>query len=190
LKFHLAILGLICCANAASFDCTKAKTTQEILVCGNAELSSSDDRLAMEYKRAKEVMPAITANQKIWIREVRDACDSLDDLKRAYQERIVYLAMVRERKIDSSAVILIGNWEAGSNAPLEQFQFNFDNKFNSWLHNTPEIIDGKWSLSGNQIDVKSASFGYKFKIIRITKEEIILLDMDSALKFKAKRIIN
>lgn len=39
-------------ANAASFDCTKAGTDQEKMICSDSILSSLDDKLAKTYKSA------------------------------------------------------------------------------------------------------------------------------------------
>ncbi len=41
-------------AQAASFDCGKAKTRVEKLICANAELSKLDEQLSREYKAALE----------------------------------------------------------------------------------------------------------------------------------------
>jgi uncharacterized protein YecT (DUF1311 family) len=44
-------------ATAASFDCSKAHSTNEKLICGDPDLSSSDDALARAYRAAREQTP-------------------------------------------------------------------------------------------------------------------------------------
>lgn len=44
-------------ATAASFDCTKARSVPEKLICGDAELSRKDEQLAHLFERAKAAAP-------------------------------------------------------------------------------------------------------------------------------------
>ena len=48
-------------AQAASFHCGKKVSSSEKLVCNDQELSSLDDKLAIAYKRAKDVTPDTAA---------------------------------------------------------------------------------------------------------------------------------
>lgn len=48
-------------AQAASFHCGKKVSSSEKLVCNDPELSSLDDKLAIAYKRAKDVTPDTAA---------------------------------------------------------------------------------------------------------------------------------
>jgi len=48
-------------AQAASFHCGKKVSSSEKLVCNDPELSSLDDKLAISYKRAKDVTPDTAA---------------------------------------------------------------------------------------------------------------------------------
>jgi uncharacterized protein len=54
----LAALALLSCgAFAASFDCRKAASVPEKLICADAELSRLDDELSLIYQRAKQAAP-------------------------------------------------------------------------------------------------------------------------------------
>jgi len=58
-------------AHAASFDCSKAKTSQEKAICGSPELSAADERMAAAYKAllaatTPEIKPAVRDNQRSW----------------------------------------------------------------------------------------------------------------------------
>jgi uncharacterized protein len=46
-------------ALAASFDCAKASTRVERLICADKDVSALDDRLASTYRLAKAAYPAV-----------------------------------------------------------------------------------------------------------------------------------
>lgn len=77
-------------ADAASFDCDKAKTTVEKLVCADNESSGLDDRMAVLYKAAlrdKVLAPAARVVHKDWL-GVRNACVDVACVRSAYWKRI------------------------------------------------------------------------------------------------------
>ena len=81
-------------AQAASFDCAKAATKVEKLICADAALSKLDEELNAAYKTAlQDGKQAVTVKQaqKKWMKE-RNACSSSDCLVRAYQNHIGELA--------------------------------------------------------------------------------------------------
>lgn len=66
-------------ANAASFDCAKAKSAEEKAVCGDAKLSKLDDEIAENYRAAmaklsSEGMKILRDGQRQWLKFVRAAC--------------------------------------------------------------------------------------------------------------------
>ena len=68
-------------AHAASFDCSKAKTSLEKAVCSSPELSAADDQMAAAYKglvaaTTLEVRPAVRDNQRSWNRKTAAYCNS------------------------------------------------------------------------------------------------------------------
>src|SRR5579862_1268937 len=68
---------------AASFNCTKAATTQEKLVCSDAELSKLDEELAIEYRKALPgpQEPRVRERQTEWLQQERNKCPDAVCLK-------------------------------------------------------------------------------------------------------------
>jgi uncharacterized protein len=61
----VALLNLLpISSGAASFNCAKAKTPNEILICGDSQLSVIDDDLAALYRAAKGVAKDTVAFKK------------------------------------------------------------------------------------------------------------------------------
>ena len=74
----------------ASFDCAKAKTKIDKLVCGDPKLSEADEKLNALYNDvlAKSPVPEDTKQQQLeWVKE-RRTCKSTDCLQQAYTSRI------------------------------------------------------------------------------------------------------
>ena len=88
----LAILCLAAeAASGASFDCAKASTAAEKLVCSDQGLSTLDERLSEVYRQALKKAPAKDAmrkEQQQWIGTVRDACADAACMSAAYEARI------------------------------------------------------------------------------------------------------
>jgi uncharacterized protein len=81
---------------AASFDCAKAVSSTEKLICSNESISKLDEQLANSYKQALEVADDKGAFKKIqiqWVNQQR-ACKDLECLKIFYQVRINQLKEV------------------------------------------------------------------------------------------------
>jgi len=76
---------------APSFDCAKAGTPVEHLVCDNKPLSSLDGIMARQYKVASKSASAKQA-QKDWLNNTRNACSDAACLAVEYSKRIVSLA--------------------------------------------------------------------------------------------------
>jgi len=80
--FALIIILAVHPTEAASFDCNKARTPVEHLICSDQELSSDDDILASLYKAGvskTHADPNLVRAQRQWLAE-RDAC-SVDPVK-------------------------------------------------------------------------------------------------------------
>ncbi|MCW6028278.1 lysozyme inhibitor LprI family protein [Stenotrophomonas sp. SRS1] len=81
-----------------SFDCAKAQSEAETLVCGDARLAALDRQLAALYKRVQTSPDEldIAAEQRGWIKG-RDACSRAVDphrcLVESYQTRLVELTI-------------------------------------------------------------------------------------------------
>jgi len=79
---------------AASFDCKKASTQVEKLICADAMLSKLDDDLARAYRGVLKGAPdqqTLHRQQKEWLTRTRDTCKDRECLVKAYYDRIVQL---------------------------------------------------------------------------------------------------
>jgi uncharacterized protein len=81
-------------AAAASFDCARAGTAVEQMICGEWLLERLDERLATLYERAQEAAGAdpgaLLAAQRAWL-DTRNACNDAACLEQTYRERIAAL---------------------------------------------------------------------------------------------------
>jgi uncharacterized protein len=100
--FRRLFLPILCTAlsaltaQAASYDCTQARTPPEIAVCANPELSQIDEDLANLYRTLLNELPARQADrmqqdQRSWLK-ARNSCGAdVRCLKARYQERLARL---------------------------------------------------------------------------------------------------
>jgi uncharacterized protein len=86
------------CAYSASFDCAKAGSKTEKLICSNAELSSLDEILNATYKSAYDRVAnksTLRQSQRDWLASDQlRSCDDALCLKRHISERIGLLKKV------------------------------------------------------------------------------------------------
>jgi len=76
---------------APSFDCNKASTGPERLICSNRELADADVKMAQAYRAASNTSAdkdALKAAQASWRKEQRDACSDVTCMLGAYQNRL------------------------------------------------------------------------------------------------------
>ncbi len=90
-------------AMAAGFDCSKAYTPVEKLVCDNETLSRLDTDLGYAYNVAvNHAVPSekrgLVAGQRDWVSNVRDRCADKDCLANAYSARIHALVSITTNK--------------------------------------------------------------------------------------------
>jgi len=93
----IALLVVSADVVGASFDCAKASTAIEKMICSDAELSDLDGRLAQGYRSALEraASPdAAKAAQRAWLTAERNRCADVACLKAAYRRRIEALGKV------------------------------------------------------------------------------------------------
>lgn len=81
-------------AAAQSFDCRKATTAIEKMICADADLSALDEQMARAFTDARKGVDASAIGQVAWLRNIRNRCATVDCLKGAYTERIAYLRNV------------------------------------------------------------------------------------------------
>jgi uncharacterized protein len=108
-------LFLLTTSLAASFDCGKAASEVEKLICGNEELSRLDESLNKAYLKALErpdIRQKMIESQRQWLKNERNACKNEDCLKKAYETRIKELGL-------SSYGIVIESPPHGTASPPE-----------------------------------------------------------------------
>ena len=85
--------GLVCSAQAASFDCTKALTPAEKMICADAELSKLDEELNAAYSNVLKEDGSATSmriTQKRWLKK-RNTCLDAACLITSYKQRTALL---------------------------------------------------------------------------------------------------
>ena len=85
------IFLMLSVAQAASFNCAKANTNIEKLICGDPALSKLDDDLNKSYLQFLEYSadkPAGIQEQRKWLKNLRSDCQDETCLKAAYRNRI------------------------------------------------------------------------------------------------------
>lgn len=78
-----------------SFDCAKASTLIEELVCKDPELSAQDAELAVAYRAARTTTAdeaGLKAAQLAWLKNARNKCTSAQCLSAAYSDRLAALS--------------------------------------------------------------------------------------------------
>lgn len=96
-RLLIMVAGLVwaATAQAASFDCAKAGTKVEKLICADAELSKLDEELNAAYKVALQKYgqaKTTRGEQSQWIKD-RDSCERKNCLKALYQARLQELSI-------------------------------------------------------------------------------------------------
>lgn len=96
----IAALAVLACASfgvahATSFDCAKANTPADHLICNDPQLSAMDDQLFTLYEKVKSETPnkaALIANEKsAWINR-EENCSNKMCLIAWYESRLAYLS--------------------------------------------------------------------------------------------------
>lgn len=82
------ILALLLLAPVQSFDCRKAETAIEKMVCADPELSALDEQLATAFAAARARGDVEPAHQRAWLKDVRARCADIACLKQVYRVRI------------------------------------------------------------------------------------------------------
>lgn len=189
---------------AASFDCTKAGTDQEKMICSDSTLSSLDGKLAKTYKSAlletaNTQVGEIQASQKEWLRDVRNICTSKPCLVQAYEKRILQLTSPKTKTFGPGSTCpisektLVGPWEQVSGGFFEEMSFEIAGSnlvFNSWLHQRPDITGGTWKINDCTLIIQPATevkMKYSFRIIRVQGDKIYLRDPENETDSVYKR---
>jgi uncharacterized protein len=81
----------------ASFDCSKAASKVEKMICGDAELSRLDETLNHAYLQAldrADIKEQTIESQRQWLENERNACQNAECIKKAYKARIRELGLL------------------------------------------------------------------------------------------------
>ncbi len=83
-----AVLG----ANAAiaAIDCSRAKSNVDKLICSSSSLGLAENQMAFSYRKAmrRGVDPSqLWQTQVQWQQQVRDACNDVPCLRKAFENR-------------------------------------------------------------------------------------------------------
>jgi len=115
---------------AASFDCGKANTEVERLICSNDELSKLDESLNEVYLQAlnrSDIKEQAIESQRQWLKYERDVCQNAECIKKAYETRIKELSLAsnllplsssqppRELATNSEVILISGYEPANKN---------------------------------------------------------------------------
>lgn len=108
LRFHLPLALLLAAlpamAPAASFDCARARATDERTVCGNRALNDRDVRMALLYALDLRFVPmgsrdVIRRDQAAWLRQRRRCGADGACLAAIYDRRIAALQAVIDTRV-------------------------------------------------------------------------------------------
>lgn len=86
-NLFICLFGFITVIYGASFDCVKATTNVEKMICENEELSQLDTELSEVFKAFYFSSNEIKNAQKIWLKE-RDKCQNKECIQSMYQSKI------------------------------------------------------------------------------------------------------
>lgn len=114
-------------AHAASFDCAKASTKVERMICKDKDLSHLDDTLSRAYTHAlgqSTDTRNLRREQHHWLSKVRNSCKDATCIRDAYSKRIAELeshsspSNTADSKFaqDERRKLVFGGWDAGSAA--------------------------------------------------------------------------
>jgi uncharacterized protein YecT (DUF1311 family) len=81
----------------ASFDCAKASSRIEKLICSDAATADADSQLAVTYREAlsrSADKAALKQSQRNWLSQTRNACGDTECLTRVTEERIQALVRI------------------------------------------------------------------------------------------------
>jgi len=166
LSFYFPMFGY-----AASFDCAKAASTTEKLICSNETISKLDEQLATSYKAALEKSTDKTEFKKSqleWLKQQR-TCKDIACLNQLYQSRIDALNRVSiPQLLHSSSSISSGLKYTITKGKQFELCRVFNDYLNSQYHKPGDCHVGKYPP-----DSRLRSPEYKIIDANKYKDEII-----------------
>lgn len=184
-SFVVAIFGLtIFFTNtsvAASFECKKAASSVEHLICKNPDVSELDSTLGKLYSSLKNDNNSLIGSQRKWLEETRNVCTTVECLKNVYTNRIATLKSHGDCPIGDMS--LQGNWKREKIGPFEEMRFDLNNNervFLSWSHQHLEMT-GTWSIDKCIIhiqDKNSPQLEFDLQIKALENNILRIVDLD------------
>lgn len=181
---------------AASFDCSKAASTTEKIICGDEAISTLDEQLASSYKQALGASSNKEATKKTqidWLKQQR-ACKDVTCLTQVYQARINQLLSSTpspnvpqadpENKTQSSAVIAKPKFKIAKGQ-----QYEVCRVFNDYL-NSPYYNKGDCTIKEYPTDKRLRSPEYKQVDIFQYEDYLTVKDINRTDEENTRRIIN
>jgi uncharacterized protein len=79
---------------AAALDCSRARSNAEKMLCSNSRLAMAEERMAYAFREAIRHgadPSALMQSQRRWTTEIRDACNEVECMLKAYEDRTAEL---------------------------------------------------------------------------------------------------
>ena len=167
-------------AAAAGFDCAKAGTRVEQMICAQPALSALDGELSRAYDGARRSgrRPALLAEQRDWLVKVRDRCADAACLRTGYAARIAAL-QPDTGACKVSEAQLAGAWRGIDGNDPEEFELRRDGArrvFTSWRNHRLDMM-GTWTYKGCRLHIEHISqprLGYEFRAVSRKGGELTL----------------
>ena len=131
----ITLITLSSAGYGASFDCAKASTKQEKLICSTPELNDADSKMGEIYSSTSKAFPIlgfIQSTQRDWLASYRSCSDAATCL-RYVKERISELSTLKDASVYADYV---GNkFEADSGTVIiyEKSGTKFAKFFGNWM---------------------------------------------------------
>lgn len=185
-KNALVLLIFFACnaAVAAGFDCKKATSDIEKIICSSERLSALDEALNKQFRDALEKADdrtSLVKAQKAWIQE-RNKCVDSKCLEKAYESRQASLKSSAACPVQESD--LLGQWTAEGEQDFEEMLFEIRNNkrlFFSWRHHRPEM-PGIWSLQKCELHIEhvdNPKLSFEYAIEKHSKRVLRLRELNS-----------
>ncbi|TAG26451.1 MAG: DUF1311 domain-containing protein [Burkholderiales bacterium] len=166
LKLVACVLAVMSCwADAASFDCGKARGEAERAICADPTLSKIDEELAKQYKDALKLMGnggarfnAFRANQAAWLKERARCGGTLPCLSELMKDRIDWMLsplhqISGEYSSDRLSIVIVHNGNThkplvriyGSRKPSDQTLMGSELQA-KWVSAQANKLDGEDSV--------------------------------------------
>lgn len=195
--FHIATLSIYVSGlllsntiSAASFNCAKATSQVEKMICSDHELSELDSSLGDLYRHKAKSNPSAVKDQRLWLLQQRNLCRTADCVRAAYLKRISDLKLANNCPFEGSE--LIGGWVKTEGEGFEEVKLLSDDNihnFLSWIHHRPEMV-GRWTFQNCTVhiqDLNNEELQFDFEVQQLNKSTMRLRDMDSDTSSNYKR---